>query len=107
MFLAGLMDWVGNKPPTFESIADSKLIKQGEAHIRTILENGKFILGNRPLELDKIEPMFCKDSNRIRKGYSFIEDKIFKDAESLPHCSTWGYGVIKILATKHLDKNSD
>ncbi len=110
-FLAGLLDWVGSELPTFESIAGAKLIQQGDAHIKTITENDGLILGNRPLELDNIEPFICRDSvfmrrgeHFFRKGYSYIEFTLDKDIEQYPVFSTWGYGVIKILANKYLDK---
>src|SRR4051794_16087278 len=57
-FLAGLMDWVGEYPPTAETIAGTKTLKQGDVHIKTIHETGLdgMILGYRPLDEDGIEP---------------------------------------------------
>ena len=108
MFLAGLLDWVGEKIPTFNSIAGAKLIEQGNAHIKTITENDELILGNRPLELDNIEPFICKAVGSgvvyFYKGYSLIEFTPNKPVDQYPNESTWGYEVIKILANKYLDK---
>jgi hypothetical protein len=107
-FLAGLLDWVGNVLPTFDSIAGSKLIEQGDAHIKTITENEGLILGNRPLELDNIEPLICKAIGQgtvyFLKGYSLVEFTPDKPVEEYPNESTWGYQVIKILANKYLDR---
>lgn len=103
-FLAGLLDWVGDDLPTFDSIAGSKLIEQGEAHIKTITENDSLILGNRPLELDKIEPFICRNAQFFCKGYSYIDFEPDENIDLLPHFTTWGFGVIKILANKHLDQ---
>ena len=55
-FLAGLLDWVGSSPPTADSIAGRRTIKQGGAHIKAIVHTGGAILGSRPLELDGIQP---------------------------------------------------
>lgn len=50
-FLAGLMDWVGEYPPSAETIAGKKTLEQGDVHIKTIRETGlnSMILGYRPL----------------------------------------------------------
>lgn len=109
-FLAGLLDWVGNELPTFESIAGAKLLQQGDAHIFTITKNDGLILGNRPLKLDNIEPFICRDAEfhhkgqmNFRKGYDFIDYEPEKNFEDYPVFSSWGYGVIKIIANKYLD----
>src|SRR5262245_40473362 len=39
-FLAGLMDWSDNQPPTPDAIAGCGVIRQGHVHIKTIKENG-------------------------------------------------------------------
>ena len=51
-FMAGLMDWVGDTPPDADAIAGSKLIAQGMAHVLSIRENGRLILGCRDLALE-------------------------------------------------------
>jgi hypothetical protein len=56
LFLAGLMDWVSDRPPDGSAIAGAKLVAQGQAHIKTISVTGGAILGHRPLELDGLEP---------------------------------------------------
>ena len=56
MFLAGLLDWVGPRPPTDQSIAGAHLNAQGFAHIKTILTTGGEVLGWRDLAADGIVP---------------------------------------------------
>jgi len=53
-FLAALMDWEGDQPPTPEGIAGGRVVAQGWAHVRTIQLNGRLILGCRDLRLDGI-----------------------------------------------------
>jgi Immunity protein 26 len=76
LFLAGLLDWWGEKPPSSETIAGRRMVEHGSVHIKTIAENQGEVLGYRPLEDDGIKP-------------------------GLFACyTTWGYGVIKLLAEK-------
>src|SRR4051794_34952201 len=49
LFLAGLMDWVGDSAPTAESIAGRGVVAQGGVHIKTIGEDAGAILGLRLL----------------------------------------------------------
>src|ERR1051325_10015268 len=56
LFLAGLLDWVGDTPPTLTAIAGCPTLIQGQAHVRTIQTSGGVILGHRPLADDSIEP---------------------------------------------------
>jgi len=52
MFVAGLMDWVGDRPPTEESIGVSRVLEVGRVHLRTIAGTGSQILGHLPLSPD-------------------------------------------------------
>jgi len=38
------MDWDGPSPPTAETIARACVAEQGQAHIKTIVENGGAVL---------------------------------------------------------------
>jgi hypothetical protein len=76
VFMAGLLDWWGEKPPSSEMIAGRRTVAHGSVHIKTIGENRGEVLGFRPLEADGIEP-------RPFACYS-----------------SWGFGVIKLLAEK-------
>lgn len=78
IFLAGLLDWSGVKLPTALDIHDRKVLERGFAHIKTITENGKNLLG-------QVDPWWDWPA-------------AIKDRDDI---STWGYGVISILAKKH------
>jgi len=81
MFLAGLLRWFGKKPPVAEDVKDLAVIEHGFAHLKTITENGKIILGC-------VEPWWDWS---LELHYT----------DDIP---TWGCGVITLLAQKHLDK---
>lgn len=73
MFQAGLMDWVGDHPPTSDDLIGKAVVDQGAVHIKTITENGGEIIGCRELSLDDLKP-----------------EQFF-----LP---TWGFAVIVLVA---------
>jgi hypothetical protein len=75
IFIAGLLDWVGEVKPTPDDLESAKLLEMAQAHIKTITHTGSEILGHVPLKF--------KRKNKIN--------------------DTWGYNVIKILAEKHFD----
>jgi hypothetical protein len=79
----GLMDWVGNRPPTEGDLAGSSIVKFGLAHVKAITQNGGAILGLRPLALDGIEAPKLVDIDAEIMG------------TRLP---SWGFGVIRRLA---------
>jgi hypothetical protein len=70
-FLAGLLDWSSNKPPSEKSIAGATTKEQGGLHLKTILLTGGEILGNRSLELDKIFPQFFIEYPDNREAYLY------------------------------------
>ena len=74
MFVAGLTDWFGDAPPTASQLAGHRVVEHAKAHLKTITEHGREILGcvDFPLE---VAP------------------------DHRDH--TWGYNVIRILAEKH------
>jgi hypothetical protein len=53
-FVAGLMDWVGEEPPTAAALAGRQVLDQGHAHIKTILQTGGQVLGCRDLAEDGV-----------------------------------------------------
>ena len=61
-FIAAILDWVGDSPPSSESIAGSPVLSVGNAHVRIIAFGGGAILGERPLAADGIEPPATVDS---------------------------------------------
>ncbi|MCP1452243.1 immunity 26/phosphotriesterase HocA family protein [Priestia megaterium] len=105
-FIAGLMDWVGNEPPTNEELRGSSIIKQGDGHIKMIQEtsiNG-MIFGYRDLELDDLEVAYFRsqemfaDNCMLQKGYTEIRPITKEEHQKYSTFSTWGYGVIKFSA---------
>ena len=61
-FIAAILDWVGDSPPSSASIAGSPVLSVGNAHVRIIAFGGGAILGERPLAADGIEPPATVDS---------------------------------------------
>jgi hypothetical protein len=51
-FFGGLQHWIGDAPPTSESIAGTGIVRFGAMHLKAITEVAGEILGHRPLELD-------------------------------------------------------
>jgi hypothetical protein len=61
-FVGAILDWVGVAPPSSDAIAGSAVLAAGNAHVRLISFGGGAILGERPLELDGIEPPAMVDT---------------------------------------------
>ncbi|HEY0008661.1 MAG TPA: hypothetical protein VGB55_08050 [Tepidisphaeraceae bacterium] len=76
MFLAGLTNWFGEKLPVPADLAGHFVIEQAMAHIKTITENGRQILG-------------CCDT------------PLKVVAKQCDPYTTWGYKVITLLAERH------
>ncbi|HEY4227366.1 MAG TPA: hypothetical protein VGM49_03435 [Candidatus Limnocylindrales bacterium] len=54
-FIAAILDWVGDAPPSPDAIAGSAVLNVGNAHVRLISFGGGAIQGERPLSADGIE----------------------------------------------------
>jgi hypothetical protein len=98
-FLAGLMDWIGDRSPTGEAIAGSKTLTQGEVHLKTILCTGGTVLGWRALDDDGIEPdLFCSQSEWsgcvLKRGLHDLRPISMDEFKHYPVFSAWGYMVI-------------
>ena len=111
MFWAALLDWVGSKPPTFESIAGSKVIAEGNAHIHTIVANKGRILGLRPLQLDRIRlgkfrSQHVRSGCMLQQGYSLVRRITEPEFKRLKVASTWGYRVIVDRAERRFIGNA-
>ena len=103
-FLAGLMDWSACVPPTTDAISGRGVIRQGHVHVMTINKNGGEVVGFRDLALDRIEPWMFADAgwaNWVQRGFDPVRAFDRKTDANLPVFSTWGFGVIKVLAEKH------
>jgi len=112
MFLAGLLDWTGDAPPSVEQLVGVKLVRQGFAHIFTIVKNGGMVRGCIDLDDAGLEPMLTRNSEdgpnvRLVQGYIDMGPaKARPDWRSLPICSTWGYRVIVKLAEQINSKHA-
>ena len=82
LFVAGLMNWIGDQPPTSDALSGAGLVDHGWAHVQTIREHGGSILGCRELRLDGLES--------------------YESAAADPWLVTWGLDVIEVLAEAHL-----
>ena len=78
IFLAGLLDWSGEQPPSPYDVEGRAVRERGFAHIKAITESGGDILGEVSPKWEYPEEMNHTDS-----------------------ISTWGYGVICRYAEKH------
>ena len=100
MLLAGLMNWIGTRPPTAEDLAGGRTIAQGQIHLRSIWETGGEILGNRSLAVDGIEPdQFLSESPGksclLMRGYEPVRLASTEEQCQLSVFPTWGYLVIQ------------
>ncbi len=102
LFLAGLMDWIGPVSPTFESISGAGILEHGAAHVKTITANQGQILGCRDLGLDGIEIPETVSATELRRGFQVVGIATKEQRESLTHFTTWGFGVIVVLAERLL-----
>jgi len=104
-FLAALMCWQDDEPPTAEAIAGRRVLAQGWAHIRSIQRNGQMILGCRDLGLDGIRGL-REVTHRgggtvmLYEGAVPLRPATRTEAASMPVMSTWGFKVISVLAER-------
>jgi len=112
IFLAGLMDWKGAGPPTAESIGGSKVIAQGWAHIKAILDSGGQILGHR--ELDPVADGLAENrevSHRgggivwLYEGATLLRPATDEERLGLKVRGTWGTRVFALTAEHRLVKS--
>ena len=83
LFLAGLLGWLGDRPPTLEDIAHRPVVATGLLHVKSVAACGGAILGHRPLDADGIQP---------------------RDYTSAP--ATWGFTFPRALAVARLKGTS-
>ena len=100
-FFGALLDWNGESRPTFDSIVNAKALRQGTMHIDAIRKTGAMVIGNRPPELDGIEPWLCVSGRSVQKGYDYVRPWRRKDTGVLPTFSYWGDLYIWCLASFH------
>ena len=59
-FVAGLMDWIGARPPDAAALAGRTVVAQGKTRLEAITNTGGAVLGHRALELEGlagVDPM--------------------------------------------------
>ncbi len=103
-FLAGLMDWHGQREPTDEDLVGRRTVEQGSMHTAAFQFNSWAITGWRSLEADNVRPwLFTADATGkwIQDGLSPAMPRLRNDPLQLPTYSGWGMSVIIILAEKH------
>ena len=110
VFLAGLLDWKGTRPPTASAISGSACVAQGAIHLKTIRELGGQIRGLRPIEDDEISAWLFRESmhrrgSHVQRGFTRIRDQN-EDDGNLPVFATWGLRVIGELAEQRFVANS-
>lgn len=71
MFIAGLLDWVGDMPPTVDAVAGSRILEQSYAHIKTIQETGGEIL-DEGFKTGSKQDVYPKTYNMGAWGYHYI-----------------------------------
>ena len=110
-FFGGLHRWVGNVPPTTESIAGATVLAAGVMHIRAITETGGEVLGERSLDADSYElPLLLSarggDGTRILRGAEPVREARRDEWGTLPVLGFWGYDFIEQLAQQHLHRGA-
>jgi hypothetical protein len=105
MFLAALMDWEGDQPPTAEDLTAHRVVAEGWAHILLIENSGRFILGERDLELDSIRGLRAVTHRSggtvmLYEGATPLRPATQHEAATMPVLSTWGSKFIAVLAER-------
>jgi hypothetical protein len=108
LFLAAVLDWHADGPPTSAAIAGAKCLDQGQAHLKAMTKTGGCILGHRPLELDNIEPWEFRGAqfhvnSYLYRGMDPLRPQQAAD-KSLPVLSTWGYHVPVVIVERHFSR---
>lgn len=100
-FLAGLLAWEGDAPPTPRALADVRLAGQGFAHVKTITEIGGRILGRLP-DSDAVRPALWQSApgegrGAVYAGIEWLRQATPADAD-LPPIVAWGFGHMRAVA---------
>ena len=87
-FVAGLMDWSGDHPPTGDDLAGKSVLEQAATFFEAISNTGGEVLGERPLELDSL---IAHDPSDLSVGS--VHD-------------TWGWATITRVAAEYFVRPS-
>jgi hypothetical protein len=91
IFVAGLLNWIGDAPPSSNAISGAGMLAHGAVHIRTISSNSGQILGCRDLDLDRIElPLTLSERNGplLMRGFQVVGNATPEQRQTLPVFST-------------------
>ena len=69
-------------------------------HILAITSTGGVIIGNRPLDLDGIEPHLAYHDGLITRGFTTVRAWTPEDGQQIPSIDWWGYDVIRQRANR-------
>ncbi len=81
--VVGLLDWVGDAPPTSAAISGRPVLEEAKARFEAIANTGGEVLGHRPLEDDGIVSEYPKE---LAVG---VSERV------------WGWQTILNLAERH------
>ncbi len=101
----GLLNWNGNKIPKLEDLTNSKILKQGHAHIKAISENSIGIMGHIDFSKANIEPQILIGSYgannpewNLMRGYKIVGDYKKSDKKKYNMAGFWGYDLLNEIA---------
>jgi len=105
-FLAGLLDWCGEREPTAEDLVGCELLAQGEGNIQMILESHGSITGEVaesevPTPITWMEHRGGRDYG-LYQGLELVQIVDAQTAEAYPRRKVWGVTVIQVLAEAKL-----
>jgi hypothetical protein len=106
-FFGGILDWIGNHPPSHSSIAGTPILEYGVIHIRAITEFGGELLGIRNLQADDIQiPTLLSamggEGAMILCGSDAVRTAKREEWGKLPVLGYWGWDFIQTIAIHHL-----
>jgi len=110
-FFGGLLNWIGDEPPDFASIAGAGVLEWGAMHLRAITRIGTGILGARPLDLDGIQVPILLSAMAgtgclLLRGAQSIRVAGRSEWGKWPVLGFWGYDYIKDLAEHRLGRTA-
>lgn len=105
--LVGLHDWSGNEHPTAACIHECKIVEQGVMHINSIDVVGGKVLGNKPLEEDKLKPNLQVEAGYLIDGFESVEQLPPEDYKKYSSRSSYGLDFIRLLAEDHFVSNAE
>jgi hypothetical protein len=106
-FFGCLHDWAGDHPPTWSDLKGSGVVACGLMHVKAITETGGTVLGNRTLELDRLEvPLLLSahggPGTLLLRGVCTVRPASRDDLGRFPVLGVWGHVFIRQLAAAKL-----